>query len=181
MNLPTCIIAAPPSGGGLLSAAFLTPVIGFIGVILTLLWTAWRSREDRKEAAQREASVLRAALLAHMRNMRRILKAEIDYINDKNHQYTLVPLLDFFSVYRNNLAKIGLLTPAEVDAVADAYFDYEERAGYIAKFADAPADRLLGTPVPVDFDKKCKSDLLRDLHPLIGPTEKAIIALEQRV
>lgn len=178
MNLSTCVIAAPNASEGIQIAALVTPAIGFLGVIIALIWSAWLSRRELRAKDDREARILRAALLAALRNMYRVIVEEINFIRDPVNNFTWVPLIDFFIIYRENLSKIGLLSTEEVNTMADIYFSYEKHASFIAKYADAPIDRRIGVPVEVKFENgKEKNKLLQDLNPLVPQIEAALRAL----
>ena len=120
-------------------ATVVASLVGFLGVVLTLLWNAylsrraqhsqWENERSRIESDQRhERLALRTALLSELRvareHTRRTLatyeevKAPAD---GKPSRGAVVPISDFDQIFRASLPRIGLLSASEVDKVVAAY------------------------------------------------------------
>jgi hypothetical protein len=134
-------------------ATLASALIGFTGVICTLAVNGWLTRRTERRKEDHDRRVLRVGLLSELRNLIRIMKEELDYIGNPEHDFTWVPLIDFFNVYAKNLDKLGLLSTSEVEDLTRAYYSYIENAGYIARFADVDMSKpILGTYVPFKLD-----------------------------
>jgi hypothetical protein len=191
------VIVNPSAGGPLLAAAatVFTGMIGFFGVVATLLWNGWLARRaDRRkfeleqEAESRELAhkrdTLRVALKAEMQHLRKIFAEEKAHIEQV--RCTWVPLIDSFNVYQENLNDIRLLTADEVERT-EAYYTYQERAGYIARLGGATdmSKPIMGTNVWFDFrnisesEEWVRNNLFSDMDSIITAAEAAIASIKK--
>jgi hypothetical protein len=153
-------------------------------VICTLAVNGWLTRRAERRKEDHDRRVLRIGLLSELRNLNRIIGGELEFINDKEHDFTWVPLIDFFNVYKDNLDKLGLLSTSEVELLSEAYYTYIENAGYIARFADADMSKpIMGTNVPFKLDHADpKVRYLNDrLEAIIEAAKEAITKIERNL
>ena len=144
-------------------ATIVAATVGFVGVIATLLWNGFMSRradyrktvmEKTSEEADRqhERAVLRVALHAELRSLSRSVRREIKFI-EGHVEFSWVPIIDFFRVYLTNLNKLGLLRPAEVECICQAYYSYQEHTGYIARLGGVDITKpLMGANIYLNFE-----------------------------
>lgn len=97
-------------------------VIGFSGVVISLLVNAWLSRRQHVRAVHHEMDTLRTALIAELELIQRSFR-EKSTLNDSNEDPTsaFYPESTPKPVYENYIGKIGLLSAHEVSAIIEAY------------------------------------------------------------
>ena len=110
-------------------------LIGFVGVIVTLVVNAWLGRraqqkqwnheqDRRNEQLIRERIALRSAFLGELKvslqNTRGIVQAYEEAIKSRLKS-AVIPVAVSDDVYRNAIARIGLLSEPEIRKIADAY------------------------------------------------------------
>ncbi len=173
-------------------ATVLGATVGFIGVSATILANGWlarkadsrksngerRAEEDRRE---HERQVLRVALRAELQSLSRTVSREIGHI--KNSDFTWVPILSFFKIYDDNVDKLGLLTPREVEFIVRAYYTYQEETGYIARLGKVDVTKpIIGTNVELKFDgedgTRNRDWSLGSLKAIRAGSEEAIESIE---
>jgi hypothetical protein len=95
--------------------------IGFTGVIITLITNAKISRNQHERSITHERASLRTALLAELELARKSF-SDSSTPRDINHEEAaFFPDSHPQLVYRSLIAKIGLLSPAEISSVIEAY------------------------------------------------------------
>lgn len=161
---------------------------GFAGVILTLLYTnastrAANRRQQAEEKLERDESlkVLQSGLWAALANLREMIDDELAWITQPHITSTWVPLLDFFELYRANLDKLGQLQRDQVLPLANIYYRYQERAGYIARLSGHPAEKpVIGVYAAFDFnvDPAHRQEVINNLDALRRPIAEAMRVLE---
>jgi len=106
--------------------AILVALLGFSGVIITLLTNAWFFRGQRTDERRHEQQSIRRALLAELKNIR-LGPSEHNKLGEafKENQDGAVHREQIDDVYRSLLPKIGLLEPDEVDDVVTAYLGHQ--------------------------------------------------------
>ena len=164
--------------------------IAFIGVTLSMLSNAWLARraDQRRYENDRavetlklahERRVLRVSIKAELSNLIRIYTREVEYVD--SHNFTWVPILDFFGSYRENLGKIGLMSADEVQRITDAYYTFNEEVGYVARLGKADLTKpLVGTNIGFNFLKnKTTKDYLRGfLKAIVDEARKAVETID---
>jgi hypothetical protein len=107
-------------------------VIGFTGVIATLLTNALLARRQHAGQVRHESDVLRAALIAELQLIREAFMDRIAAINGaENRAGMLVPLDSLSDVYESLIDRIGLLSEPETRAVVRAYVLVRQLPGRI--------------------------------------------------
>ena len=93
-------------------------VVGFRGVILTLLLNARldRQRHERELASRRET--VRVALLAELDRNRETLQKNLERISERGF---FIPRRPLCAIYESLLDRIGCLRPEEARVVYEAY------------------------------------------------------------
>ena len=156
----------------------LVGIIGFIGVISTLLINAGQARKQRREERRHECQTLRAALIEELKINRHSLKENMDSLKQQPPEKgggAFMPTDPMDDAYRSFVPKIGLLSQAEVSKVMSAYLALRT---YNAKLF------LVGVPVhtsPRHVQVPAKNfPLLAGIQEgLIGPIDQAIEVLER--
>jgi hypothetical protein len=104
-------------------------VLGFAGVIFTLLTNAWLARRDRAETIAHERAVLHAALLAELKILKFSMEEAIDMIDlgkEDESGGLLVPTNPMTEAYNALLPRIGLLSSRQVEVVMSGYLSLKE-------------------------------------------------------
>ena len=110
---------------------YIPTLVGFLGVVLTLLVNAWLSRNQQERSVQHERSVLRVALQSELCRVRELINQRIKTLTAKPTNLTdgstrsiifsFVNSENLSVVYESQLHKIGLLTQAEANSVVRSY------------------------------------------------------------
>ncbi len=104
-------------------------VLGFAGVIATLIVNAWLARRDQELALQHERTTVRTALLEELKIIKRSLEEAIRTIElgEKQDKGDLLVSTDTMSdVYDAFIPRIGLLPSEQVAKVMLAYMSVLE-------------------------------------------------------
>jgi hypothetical protein len=103
-------------------------LLGFAGVILTLLVNAYLQRAQDRRRAKQEARGLRIALMEELRVQRMVLEEVVESLDtaenengDAGGRFGLVPLERYSRVFDRSIDKLGLLTGRELAYVFAAY------------------------------------------------------------
>ena len=152
-------------------------IVGFVGVIVTILFNAKISRDQRRDERDHERNTLRVALIAELKINRRSLRENADTLKEASSdtEDAFVPTDPMDDVYRAFVPRIGLLSQDEVGKVMDAYLTLEE---FYSKLF------LLGVPVStspghVSVPSTNLQFLARMQESVLGPIDEAIGALEK--
>lgn len=116
-------------------------LVGFAGVIATLVVNAKIARDQRREEREHEREVLRGSLIAELRINRRSLEENSRLLKEQppdDQGGVMVPTDLIDGAYRSLIQRIGLLSDDEVSRVMWAYGALET---YSAKLF------LIGVPV----------------------------------
>jgi len=103
------------------------PLIGFAGVILTLIVNAWLGRRQHDREVDHERRVLRNALVSEITRIHSAIDDRMDSLDPTHPEqgplliYEEIDTESLCAVYRSHLAKIGLLTPPEAQQVVNMY------------------------------------------------------------
>jgi hypothetical protein len=161
----------------------ITAVTGFVGVLVGLLVNALLTprTEERLRASTR--TVLRTSLSAELTCLANLMRGEIKYVEETKTTFTWVPLVQSFQIYIGNIQNLGLLTPIEARKITEAYYQYQESAGYIAQKArDQPDKPAIGRHIPCDFEKGpiSKQDVTGALDDIAKKAEDAAQELNKQ-
>jgi hypothetical protein len=111
------------------------------------------------------------------------MREEIDYI--QKNDFTWIPLVQSFQIYIANLPNLGLLTPGQARKITEAYYQYQESAGYIAQMVrDQPDKPAIGRHIPYDFtkpDSPTKQDVINALDAIASKAEDAAQELKPQL
>lgn len=146
-------------------------VIGFAGVINTLLVNAWLTRRDRREVLHHERQTLRAALVEELTINRTAVVHNLETLReDEEPKGAFVPTDLMDDAYRAFVRRIGVLSQAEVSKVMNAYLSL--RTSNAKLF-------LLGVPTEtsdrhVQVPAENVVMLAGMLENLLGPVDEAI-------
>jgi hypothetical protein len=97
-------------------------LIGFIGVIITLVVNAYLARATGAEAIEHQRKALRVALAEELRQIKTGLSERLEAFNDP-HQPAAVLIAPMLAtdIYSTVVKDIGLLQPDQAQAVIRAY------------------------------------------------------------
>jgi len=99
-------------------------VIGFAGVIITLLVNAKIPRDQRRDEIEHERATLRAALVEELKIIRDSLQgnlARFEELPPNGKKGLFLPTDPMDDAYRSFVPRLGLLTEPEVHKVMNAY------------------------------------------------------------
>ena len=97
-------------------------IVGFTGVIVTLVVNAWLTRNQHERGVRHERALIRRATLVELRRYRESAEANIKHIDGLNDDGgLLMPTHPTIPVYDNHFDRIVHLSESEIDAVLDAY------------------------------------------------------------
>jgi hypothetical protein len=154
-------------------------VLGFAGVIITLLVNARLARRGREEKRRHERQALRAALVEELKINRESLTNNVSNIRRKidegsGKESYFVPADPMNDAYRAFTNRIGLLSQTEVRHAMFAYLSLQTSRSKLF---------LIGVPIETDsghvkVPPENGTMLLRLLESTIEPIDVAIEALE---
>lgn len=96
-------------------------VIGFSGVIITLITNARMSRKQHERTISHERKSLRIALYAELELAKTTFISSSVTSDNGNEDAAFFPNEYPQPVYRSHITKIGLLSPVEISAIIEAY------------------------------------------------------------
>lgn len=101
---------------------FFTGLLGFAGVIMTMIVNARHQRAMHDRKLQHEAQTLRVALRAELDANRMAFEGRIQQLDEKtDFGHALVPNQPINQIYSNHLNKLGMLSVEEIERVIKAY------------------------------------------------------------
>ena len=105
----------------------LVGVLGFTGVILTMIVNAKTQRDLQSAQRQHEVRSLRTALLVELKTNAQMYDTRISDLSqaDGTH-HALIPSKVTNNIYQSSLPHVGLLSAHEVESVLRAYLLLEE-------------------------------------------------------
>jgi hypothetical protein len=160
---------------GSLWPSIIAGLFAFVGIIVGLGWNARQVLKTEERLRTNARAVLRTSLWAELTSLAKLMREEIDYI----HKYdsTWIPLVQSFQIYIANLPNLGLLTPDQARKITEAYYQYQESAGYIAQMVrDQPDKPAIGRHIPYDFtkpDSPTKQDVINALDAIASKAVSA--------
>ncbi len=168
-------------------------VLGFIGVMVTLVLNAWLERKAERRRMEHETSILRTSLIEEMKAQRdALLHAAEGSKKAKDtsgavKQDALTPLQRWTDIFDSSLEKLGLLTSEEVAAVLDAYLPLKELTSKVRllELRVPPDQRRVeygeGPPEGYALVGHQDVEVLAELHSIYVPAfDKAIQILSER-
>lgn len=106
--------------------SFFVGLLGFIGVIITLLANAKIQRETQKRNVEHKTNSLRTALKAELNSIKKSYESRVKQLSEGSSRDLLVQNNVHNDIYKELLSQIGLLTEKEVEKVIKAYLLIEE-------------------------------------------------------
>ena len=102
-------------------------VLGFVGVIITLIANAWLVRRDRLERIRQERTALRTSLVEELKILKFSLEDGIQRLEEAGeNDRVIVPTDPMSDVYNAFVPRIGMLTSQEVQKTMWAYMSIRE-------------------------------------------------------
>ena len=97
-------------------------IVGFTGVVFTMLANAYLQRDQHKRAIEHEKQALRSALKAELNTNKKAYEHRIEQFNEPDgEKHALIQNRVQDNVYHTLLEKIGILEPGEIKAIIEAY------------------------------------------------------------
>jgi len=99
-------------------------VVGFLGIILTLLFNGKMQREQRTEIRMREKESIIAAVYAELSINKDVIQSLVASFQEKKDMpgyFHMVPKRLLNDVYMNNLNKLGLLSTKQSSSIINVY------------------------------------------------------------
>lgn len=101
---------------------FFTGLLGFTGVIITMLANAKMQRDQYERKVKHETNSLRAAIKSELNANKKAYELRIEQFGeDSDHNQALVPSKLIDNVYEELLNQIGLLTEEEIEKIIEVY------------------------------------------------------------
>jgi hypothetical protein len=158
--------------------------VGFVGVIVTLVFNAWLARRARRQERKHEGEVLRRAIVSEFASIREELKKRLRLFDDgavseRQNVYLEMDVDGLSQVYRAQLPNLGLLSAREAEMAVDVHVHMRTLPRTIeALLRVAPPD--LSHDVPYISPKSSSYSTMRHLHVLLEQkVVAAMIAFEQ--
>jgi len=158
----------------------LVGLLGFTGVIVTLIVNAKLARRQHERKLADERAILRGALLAELTILRNVYQDRIEKVADRPGPGSgiIVPVHVISEVYNRLMDKLGLLTSDEAGKVISAYLlarELPENVRLVKWSKQLPADQdtehfILVPPPAIET-------VLKMHRVQLGEIEKAIDAL----
>ena len=106
---------------------FITGLVGFAGVIITMIVNARNQRKLHTRQTEHEARSLRVALKSELLANKRTYENRIqDFNAPQDHSHALIQNKAVDEVYKTLLNNIGLLSEEEIEKIFKAYLLIEE-------------------------------------------------------
>ena len=109
----------------------LSIIVGFMGVVVTMLWNAWLARRQQDRQWETNRQVLRQGLITELKGIERVLKNAVSLLDEaiegnKDREkgkegYVLIGSIASSPLYLASLSQIGCLTQSEVAVVVAGY------------------------------------------------------------
>lgn len=103
-------------------------LIGFTGVIVTLLVNAKLARLQVDRTNAHNARALRVALKAELEIIKSAFEDRISKLRQDNNKGGLIPAKQITRVYNTSIEKIGLLEKSEVEKIMHVYLLVDDLA-----------------------------------------------------
>lgn len=100
---------------------FVAGIIGFAGVIITILMNAKLARDQHKRELRHEADAVRSALITELKLLCNSYELRIEQLGDMRGRSALINEYVANQAYLQLLQKIGLLTREEIERTMTAH------------------------------------------------------------
>lgn len=153
-------------------------ILGFAGVIYTLRHNGKVAREQRRDERCDEREALRTALIEELKINRQSLNRNLESIEERLSKKTggvFVPTDPMDDAYQSFVARVGLLSQAEVSKVMYAYLSLQTYTANLFLYG-VPAHT---TDRQVQIPAKNIPALTGMQEQLIGPIDEAIEVMER--
>ncbi len=153
-------------------------IVGFLGVIVTLIVNAWIARSRDRDARNHERRSLSRALLAELRSYRQSVAGSVEGLakDDLADGDLLIPSTGPTPVFDAYVGKLGLLDSETVSPVVNAYTVLKEFDRVLVLFS-GPSDNNLFRGV----ERKRLEAVKRLFGGMVPTLDAAIVALEREV
>ncbi len=157
---------------------FIVGLLGFIGVVITMIVNAKIQRNLQIRQRQHEAESVRTALLVELRANVKIYKDHIEDFSRLDGDHAIVPRKVVNKVYQTLLPSIGLLSVEEVELVHVAYLSLEELPYRLSILVGSDSvDRLSEEYIRIDA---AQVQVAAGIHEALLPSiRKALSVLER--
>ena len=142
-------------------------IIGFGGIIVTLIVNAWLTRKQAQYNVDREAAGLRRALEAELGVISKSLQASVNAIQEAltdGSTSILVPLTELTSIFDASTSRLGLLDRDQIGALVKSYALVKELPVRIRLLSKAHAPDPSARYIPVGSPL---FQALADLHSMV--------------
>ena len=156
-------------------------LVGFAGVIVTLVVNAWLARRARRQERQHEAEVLRRAIVSEFASILEELRKRLRGFDDgaaseRQNLYLELDVDGLSQVYRSQLPNLGLLTARQAEMTVDIHTHMRTLPRTIdALLRIAPPDH--SGDVPYISPKSATYGTMRKLHVLLEQKVVATMAV----
>ncbi|PHQ96449.1 MAG: hypothetical protein COB40_08205 [Marinosulfonomonas sp.] len=103
-------------------------LLGFIGVISTLIFNAWMSRNEEKRGRRNKAKSIKMALVSELHLIREAINNANKSLKEKSNDTNdsrLIPNTPLDNLFRALMGELTVLEPNTVSAILNAYLSYE--------------------------------------------------------
>ncbi|HFG2007386.1 TPA: hypothetical protein ACGF52_003326 [Vibrio cholerae] len=102
---------------------FIAGLIGFSGVVITIIYNSKLAREQLKRQRVSESVSIRVTLIEELKLAMESYSGNIESLSDKNNSHQVAYLYTgvYDQAYKNLISKFGLLSSAEIKATMLAY------------------------------------------------------------
>jgi hypothetical protein len=142
-----------------------TGILGFTGVIITMLANAKMQRNQQERNNRHRANSIRVALKSELNSNKLIYEMRIEQIGGtREDQSILVPSRIQDNVYRELLKDIGLLSEGEVEKILDAYGLVSELPYKMKIISNSKSSE--GEPIQLDGKRL---SIVKGMHEVVVP------------
>lgn len=160
---------------------FFTGLLGFTGVVITMIVNARLQRSAQTRKLDHEAQTLRTALRAELDANRMAFEGRIEQLDERtDFSHALVPNLPIHQIYTSHLDKLGLLSDDEVKKVIKAYLLISEL--FFRMRILVGTDNVIGIDNEIIRLDQERRSTASDMHKSFLPDiEHAIRAIDERI
>lgn len=139
-------------------------VLGFVGVIVTLVVNAWLQRKAHADQRLHELGALRAALRGELKVNRNTFAGRVNELKaSSSTSDPHVPAKVMNAVFRSSISKLGLLRESELEPVLVAYLLLEELPSTLVTILGGlPIQGAHGLFIRVDSSRKFEAKRLHE-------------------
>ena len=133
-------------------------VIGFGGVIITLVYNAHATAEEARQRRRHETNAVRVALLEELRALAKAMSLRMKGMDPAEGVASIALSMEPMDlVYKSHVGRIGLLSSAQIEKVLHAYGCFENYERRVVEFAarfpqppPVPGFEVVQVPIAAD-------------------------------